>query len=402
MDRILLIVGASVRAAAFSAIRAGWQPRAVDRFADWDLKRVCRTTRIDPYPEGITQCCGALPPEMPWLYTGAMENRADLVGRMASSHTLLGNRPETLRLIRDPAVLRDSLRRAGFLVPECRPDGDRVPIDGSWLRKPVDSAGGGGIAVWRGPSRARDGVGRLRYLQRRIEGLPCSAVYVAAGQRSVLLGMTRQLIGTDWCGARGFRYAGSLGPLRLPPRLRSQLGRLGNTLSRQFGLTGLFGVDLILQGQRAWTVEVNPRYTASVEVLERGLGISAIALHVAACARGCLPRPLPGRTRPTPTGKAIVYADRELVMPRLLTDSPPAVRWPALADIPAPGTRVRSDGPIATVFADGSDLAEVIARLRRRADTLKRRLVPIRLTASSDDRPAAAGSHRVQQDAQSL
>ena len=43
----LLILGASTRAAAFSALRAGLAPRCVDFFADRDLAAVCPVERVD-------------------------------------------------------------------------------------------------------------------------------------------------------------------------------------------------------------------------------------------------------------------------------------------------------------------------------------------------------------------
>ena len=55
--------------------------------------------------------------------------------------------------------------------------------------------------------------------------------------------------------------------------------RLGNILAEQFELMGLFGVDFVLEGERVWSLEVNPRYTASVEIVERFTGVSAIAKH---------------------------------------------------------------------------------------------------------------------------
>ena len=48
-------------------------------------------------------------------------------------------------------------------------------------------------------------------------------------------------------------------------------------LADRFELSGLFGVDFILDGDQVWTLEVNPRYTASVEIVERATGIHAIA-----------------------------------------------------------------------------------------------------------------------------
>ena len=50
-------------------------------------------------------------------------------------------------------------------------------------------------------------------------------------------------------------------------------------MSKAAGLRGLFGVDFVLRDGIPWPVEVNPRYTASVEVLEFAAGIRALTLH---------------------------------------------------------------------------------------------------------------------------
>ena len=57
--------------------------------------------------------------------------------------------------------------------------------------------------------------------------------------------------------------------------MRAVLDKLGTVLAQAFRLVGLFGVDGVLDAERFWPVEVNPRYTASVEVLEGATGLPA-------------------------------------------------------------------------------------------------------------------------------
>ena len=84
---------------------------------------------------------------------------------------------------------------------------------------------------------------------------------------------------------------------------------MGATLAASFGLIGLFGVDLILRDDVPWPVEVNPRYTASVEVLELALGRSLLADHARACdAEPTGPVMAPVALRPRFVGKLIVFA----------------------------------------------------------------------------------------------
>ena len=51
---------------------------------------------------------------------------------------------------------------------------------------------------------------------------------------------------------------------------------LGDALASAFGLAGWFGVDYILRDEIPWPVEINPRYTASVEIHELATGRSLL------------------------------------------------------------------------------------------------------------------------------
>ena len=66
-DRVL-ILGASARAAAASARRAGLDPFAIDLFADADTEQICDCLRCPPdrYPEGLFELARQAPP-MPWM-----------------------------------------------------------------------------------------------------------------------------------------------------------------------------------------------------------------------------------------------------------------------------------------------------------------------------------------------
>ncbi len=90
-EQHLILFGASVRAAAFSAIRAGLRPWCCDLFADADLQNVCPARALPPadYPEGFVEVC-ARAPAGPWMYTGALENYPALIERMSKLRTLWG------------------------------------------------------------------------------------------------------------------------------------------------------------------------------------------------------------------------------------------------------------------------------------------------------------------------
>src|SRR4051794_30449688 len=97
----LLIAGASVRAAAASALRAGYAPWCVDLFGDADLERACpvRVVPLKRYPDALVAALAEGPPG-PWMYTGAIENRPDLIECV--DRPLLGNPADIVRAVRDP------------------------------------------------------------------------------------------------------------------------------------------------------------------------------------------------------------------------------------------------------------------------------------------------------------
>ncbi len=375
MSEPLVILGASARAAAFSALRAGLLPWSADLFADADLARRCPARRVSNYPHGLVEAAFDAPAG-PWMYTGALENHPDLVDHIAATRPLLGNPGEVLRQVRNPWLVREALLAEGLPCPMLHTQRAHLP-PGRWLRKPLHSAGGARIELLEISDRSHseheppgDLTAASRYYQQYIEGTPFSGVFIAAGGGAFLLGVTRQWVGAPWCGARGFQYAGSLGPVALSAVKRQAWERLGNCLARRFSLVGLVGVDVVINAQGIYPVEVNPRYTASVEVLERGLNIAALTLHMAACREGRLPQlRLPATTRFF--GKAILYARADgrgsepfwQFVERSDHDAP----WPVAADLPHRGEPLLAGRPALTLFADGTSEAEVEQRLQHQA-----------------------------------
>jgi predicted ATP-grasp superfamily ATP-dependent carboligase len=368
----VLLLGASVRSAAFSARRAGLRPWALDLFADRDLAAVCPARAVPPgrYPAGLPALARAAPPG-PWLYTGGLENRPHLVARIARERPLWGNGPAALAAVRDPFALTHALRAADLPCPAVR-SADQPRPPGRWLVKPIRGAGGAGIRWADRARRAR----RAVYGQEFIEGEARSAVFVADADGCRLLGVTRQLVGEDRLHASPFRYCGSIGPLALAAAERAAWRRLGTAVAAFAGLRGLFGVDAILRDGVPWPVEVNPRYTASVEVLEYATGLRALALH-----RRAFELDTPSAAEPTREGflgKAVYYAPRALTVPadgpwEDVLRSPPALDGPpAFADIPAAGQRIAAGRPVLTLFASGATPDECLTGLRAAAQGMDR------------------------------
>jgi uncharacterized protein len=389
-SRNVLILGASARAAAQSARRAGFAVSAIDLFADDDLAACADAIRCDDYPRNL-MALSREAPSGPWMYTGGLENHPSIVSAISANRPLWGNDAKVLREVRNPTALFEALSAAGLPAVEAHHDMHEVPRDGNWLAKPVAGCGGLRVHVFDDDSSLMRGDNAIRpafraklwFFQRRVAGVSASAVFVAAAGHTVLLGTSEQLVGQPWSGAGPFQYAGSLGPLvvndaPLPESILDEVAQTGSVLAERFRLTGLFGIDGIVDEKRFWPVEVNPRYTASCEVIERLTGINAVATQVAACERAALPNANDETPPRRAAGKLIVFATRDCVYGETASacvrQRNADAALPRVADIPAVGSKFIAGQPVVTVLAEGVDVREVREQLINQASELRSRL----------------------------
>src|SRR5437870_1120979 len=306
------------------------------------------------------------------VYEASFENHPGAVRALAANRVLWGNPPAVLARARDPRRLARVVADAGLPGPRVRLTRPAPGTRSVWLVKPLRSGGGDGIAVWRRGAP----VPRGSYLQERISGVAGSLVFAADGRHAVPLGLSRILAGETAFGADGFRYCGSiLGSAGDPQfaaddRLLQRATLLAESVTRAFGLVGVNGVDFVARRGFPYAIEVNPRYTAAMELVERAYGISLFDVHARAC-RQALPAfdlAAARRRAPEAIGKAIVYARRTSV----LGDTRSWLSDPDVRDISPPGTRFAPREPICTIFARGRDAAACVAALERRAVRLYR------------------------------
>jgi len=208
------------------------------------------------------------------------------------------------------------------------------------------------------------------YVQQYINGAPISAVCFAAGDRTYVLGVSDLLIGDEAFGACGFQFVGAITPSLVTHEVRHAIATAAEAIARHCRLRGLFGIDTVFgrpagaahreDARALFPVEINPRYTASVEVVERARNHAALTAGLGIHPADP-PAPRPGQPF---HGKAIVYAQgfghvsgdpSELAHPGEMADLP---------DIDAP---VFAGQPICTLLATAPSHDECLARLRELA-----------------------------------
>jgi predicted ATP-grasp superfamily ATP-dependent carboligase len=287
-----------------------------------------------------------------------------------------------LQRVRDPMLLAGVFRKRGLAVPAVRTaqiaDDEPNSEPRHWLAKPRASGGGHGIAPADSDLGTAAEPRRGWYMQEQIDGTPASVVFVAAAGSATLLGISRQLVGEPSFGAHGYRYCGSIlaaaGDAQLAHDSALVAGArcLVAAVAEEFGVVGVNGIDFIAREGVPYPIEVNPRYSASMEVGVRGYGLSVFGVLARACASGSLPAFDVTRARrgAGAVGKAIVFARRDVVAGNTrewLSDS-------TVRDVPWPGEPILRDRPVCTVFAEARDGAACHAALVRRAERIYEQL----------------------------
>jgi len=344
------------------------------------------------YPWSLKPAAEGFPPSAAWCYTGAIENHPDLIDAIARVRPLAGNPSDVVRRLRDPVQLAAVACAAGLSFPETLSSPDGVPLDGTFLFKPLAGAGGRGIRRWTQEVAADHATQQAltprltRIWQRFMMGTPLSASYCFTQGSSRLLGVSRQLIGEPWCHAGMFAWCGAValhaagGRTDTDPLIAS-LERFGSVLAERFQPVGLVGVDLVVDaGESITVIEVNPRPTASMELFERSGADSIAGSHLAACGLGPpsgiaiaieQPLPLPASnwakavlfaSQPTPVSQPLIDRLTHEAIPWTQADG----GWPALADIPRPGQTIAAGAPVVTIFAAASTTDDAVTRLRDR------------------------------------
>ena len=385
MSGRVLVAGISTRAAAESAARAGFSVTSLDAFGDLDQHPSVRALSLPrDFGKRFTSPAAARAAktiESDFVaYLASFENHPNAVGRLAAGRALWGNAPAVLRRVRDPLLVAQALRRRGFAVPAVHIGEPEPGTSSSWLVKPLASGGGRRVRPWRGGR-----VPRGCYLQQLVHGTPGSVVFVAAGDHIVPLGITRQLVGEHAFGAEGYRYCGNIlevasdgGPER-DAAFVDRASALATVVAEEFGLVGVNGIDFVARDGVPYPIEVNPRWTASMELVERAYGISVFGAHAAACVAGELPTfDLARARRDAPVvGKAVVFARRDVTagdtrawLAQALPADParPADAVAGIRDVPHPGEKIAAGQPVCTVFATGSDALRCHAALVERAE----------------------------------
>ena len=377
-----IVAGVSIRDLSESAAESGVEVTGVDFFRDMDCRGKVITPSLEPDSKPWTldllktaqeiECseCSGL------VYGSGIENYGDALQYWQDKDLLLGNGQDVLLKVRNPFILRDVLAQIGMEMPEFH-SSDWIPTEGSWLLKPLFKGGGYGILKLPSEEAAiRDILSQLdkpeRYVvQEKLDGVPASITFLANGSKALLVGSSYQLINKQ-TREESYQYMGNIVPLMAPYQsFWKDMDKLANHLTAAFGLKGLNTLDFILS-DRVKILELNPRWSGSVEMIEAWLGRRLFLDHIKAC-KGKLPNKAEWERFIRPQkfyGKKIIFADVSFTVRDDAGDWKRIHQY-GIRDIPWPKSTIKKGEPVCTVLAKGSTKNECMLKLAKKAHQVR-------------------------------
>ena len=376
----VLVAGASIRAAVESASAAGFNVFGVDLFGDHETRLACDQfqTPLDAQQDPkILQ---------DWLLKMKPSSSQTLLIPTGGIQGVLTNAPglsncpgsqlaveQVLRfgnLKYQMSLLSKVASTTGVGVPETTSftsvlcEGKHT---GRWLVKHSGSTAGLGVQ-WSSHSVRKNDCANVQY-QMWKPGRALGVQYFADGKCCHLLGVFRSLY--TRLGSCPFVYAGNYGPIHLDEQMIQKLETLGQKITSEGSIRGLFGVDLIVETSgQLWLLEINPRWTGASELIERfhksvyeltSDRFSLFELHWRALNDSMFTLPLASRStfrslQSVPSTvpryvKRVVFSNRNgWLDPNDLMDSISVSDQVELKDVPVKRLLVSKHDPIATLI----------------------------------------------------
>lgn len=347
----ILLVGASTRSAAQSLARAQARCVTIDRFCDQDTLRASEAShpvetnqelalRLKNYPGHSVACVGQWP--------GMIDTIQQADARLMISAA-------AWRSASSIEQLKIAARQAGIEIPSTTPTRPIGKSESRILQKQFIHSGGLGIRWSKQQSSSCNG--DFVY-QEWIPGRSYGATFLASDSGVQLLGICRNLFRR--IADLPFVYQGSFGPVNtIKKECRKKLWTAAESIASESGLRGIFSIDFVQSKQgKLSLLEVNPRWSASSEIIERSLTDTQVIAPAQSLMKISLDAMLSHRV---PTLKPVSDHDRTWIKRIIYAKQPvrfdqqhaidAAKEIGTLHDIPGDGKQIDSRNPICTLIA---------------------------------------------------
>ena len=143
-----------------------------------------------------------------------------------------------------------------------------------FIVKPITGTGGVGIKFFNENLIIDEPI----LLQEFIEGDNVSSSFLSYKSHKIdMVTTSEQIIGSEMLGASEFMYCGNITPL---VNSNPKLINISTKISKMYKLLGSNGIDFILQKNKVYVIEVNPRIQGTFECVETSFNMNLAKAHI--------------------------------------------------------------------------------------------------------------------------
>ena len=253
-----------------------------------------------------------------------------------------------LSSINHPKEFFESLKKLDIFFPEvCFSD---VPSTNDWLFKRSSTCGGIGISREK-PSNQK---GTGGYWQRELKGQSLSVLCISDGQDHKIIGINQQFSHSCFEGLP-YLYEGALANALISEKNRIKISSYIEKFISCFNIIGVFSMDMIVDENNVFVLEINPRISASYELYERlNPGLNLVDAHIRVCEGERLSNIQISNLNVSHCGYLIIFAESNLVVPM-------SINWPSwVKDRPESNRRISVGNPVCSVYVESKENANQI------------------------------------------
>jgi len=395
----LLLVGLDLVAMAKSAKAAGFRVYAADYFGDYDLVKICDGCRAIIKQEA-GKSCGKIENRFnpknfvdlvkaflkkvsvdALLLSSGLDDSFEVLEELNELVPILGNKPEVFRKVRGKPEFFKELKRLNLLYPETiivgsLEDAKRAAKDIGYpvVVKPSKGFAGVGIRKALNPRELKEGFevassidGKV-LIQEYIAGVNASISFISSANQVKVLTINEQLLGLKELGQQEpFGFCGNIVPLDVSSKTFQECHEAAEKIASHFGLLGFNGIDFILSAEgKPYVIEVNPRFQATFECIERVLNLNLIEMHV----KACLNEPLPRFSR-----KIGKYCTRLILFSKGQVKAENLTSLSYVRDVPFPEVIIEEGEPLCSVIIEAESRESSFKKALEKAEFIYRNLV---------------------------
>lgn len=393
-NNALLIISLSARSYVEAAKLAGFYVTAIDGFVDQETQAQSDeafTVDVDANGFNATKLMNIVSGLEAKRYIGCLfgagfESQPTQLNLIAEIMPVLGNAVDVIAAVKNPQYFFQSLSDLNVKFPALQDLNKVSPNQQRVIQKKIGGSGGEHISWVDLNDCQNDCVDSVSnpnvYHQAYLEGQAISVLLLVgvsfehANAPVAIIGFNEQWTSAD--EKEPFKFGGIVSHVKLQKAVKRKLGLIVQQIVKKFDLIGLNSLDVIVDNDEIYVLEVNPRLSASLSLYLQdyldGVRVNLLQAHVDICAYSkttnnkqqalalnAVIGDLIEFNQPYQKGKlskafAVVYAENDCMIDHHM-------QWPEwAADLPRHEKYAKNAGILAQIaFKKGEPICSVVA-----------------------------------------